>query len=105
MSVDAPKSVLLEIGQQEWMQWQHTPLTAAFLQFIDDQIALWRETSADLLEAGAYRLGDSHEDRNPDVVRGKLLALRQLRGITLEAIQGFYGQATPDESQEVKPDE
>lgn len=93
-------NVLLEIGAQEWAMWQHTPITAAFLQFLDDQITVWREIAADLVEAGAYRLDSPHEDTNPDVVRGKLLALRQLRGITLENIQAFYGKEPPAETEE-----
>jgi hypothetical protein len=96
---DRPDTVLLEITPQEWMLWQHGPITAAFLQFQDDQIAVWRELAADLLEAGAFHSGETHEDRNPDVVRGKLIAMRNLRGITLEAIQGFYGKE-PAEAEE-----
>lgn len=99
MSFDRPDTILLEIGEQEFMLWQHNPISAAYLQFLDDQVAVWREIAADLLEAGAFRLGDPAEDRNPDVVRGKLLALRELRGITLTDIQGFYGKEPPVESQ------
>lgn len=102
---ERPDCVLLEISSTEWALWQHNPITAAYLQFMEDQVAVWRELSADLLEAGAYRLNDAHEDRNPDVMRGKLVALKQLRGITLEAIQGFYGKARPQESEEEQPDE
>lgn len=97
---DRPDTVLLEISEQEWAIWQHNPITAAFLQFQDDQIVVWRELVADLLEAGAFIAGDPHEDRNPDVVRGKLVAMRHLRGITLEAIQGFYGKAPVVEAEE-----
>lgn len=103
MSDDRPYAPLhhharlwLEMNEIEYRQWQHNPITAAYLQFLDDQIADWRETAADLLEAGAFRMGDAHEDRNPDVVRGKLLAIKMLRGITLSEIQGAYGKAEPD---------
>lgn len=105
MIPEPPPSPLLEIGSQEFAQWMHSPITKGVFQFVDDTIALWRENAADLLEAGAFRLNDPHEDRNPDVVRGKLIALRTLRGITLEEIQGFYGQSAPEQSQEAKPDE
>ncbi len=95
------ENVLLEIGEQEFMMWTHNPITAAYLQFMDDQLVLWRENAADLVENGAFRNPDQrHEDSNPDVVRGKLLAMRQLRGITLADIQSFYGKEPPEESQE-----
>jgi len=86
-------SVLLEVGEVEWAQWQHSPITAAFLAFLDDNIQLWRENAADVLENGGFHLRDAHEDRNPDVVRGKILAFRGLRRLTLSEIQEFYRQA------------
>lgn len=92
MNFERPESVLLELGEQEFKLWQHSPITAAYLQFMEDFITASRDLAADLLEAGAYRLGDNHEDRNPDVVRGKLIATRYLRGIGLSEIQAFYGK-------------
>lgn len=89
-------TLLLELSDEEFRRWQHSPITAAFLRFQDDQIANWQEVAIELLEAGAFRLNDPHEDRNPDVVRGKILALKALRGITLTGIQGFYGKEPPD---------
>lgn len=83
---------LLEISDQEWSLWQHNPLTKAFFGFLGDQHTAWRELAADCLESGIFRDGDPHEDRNIDVLRGKLIAFRDLRGITLTAIQGFYGK-------------
>ena len=96
---DRPDSVLLEIGEIEWMQWQHGPIAAAYLQFLEDQVAAFRTLAVELLEAGAFRLGDPHEDKNPDVVRGKIIALRDLRRITLREIQGFYGKELPEEAE------
>lgn len=102
---DRPFNILLEIGKQEWAQWQHNPITAAYLQFMEDQIALWRELAADIVEMGAFEERAAHEDRNLDVVRGKLLAVRQLRGITLETIQGFYGKEPAVEAEPESQDE
>lgn len=90
----------LEMKAQEFALWMHTPTTRAFFQFLDDQVGAWREIAADLVENGAFRLSDRHEDANPDVVRGKMLALRMLRGIDLERIQRFYGQEPQDDSQD-----
>ncbi len=94
---DEPKNLFLELGEQEYRLWTHNPITAAYLQFIDDQITNWRGLAADCVESGFFRLASPHEDANPDVVRGKMLALRMLRGISLEHIQAFYGQEPPEE--------
>lgn len=101
------RRLLLEMSPEHYGGWLHQPVTAAYHQFLEDQLALWRSLAVDLLEGGAYRLNDPHEDRNPDVVRGKLLTLKSLRRITLTEIQGFYGQSAPDESEspdELQPD-
>lgn len=102
---ERPYNILLEIGPQEYAQWQHNPISAAFLQFMDDQILVWREVAADIVEVGAYEQGASHEDRNLDVVRGKIIAMRQLRGISLEDIQGFYGKEPVVEAEPESNDE
>lgn len=96
----AKRETMLGIGVQEFRLWQHSPITAAFFQFIDDQIASWRENAADLLEMGAFTAGAREQDRNPDVVRGRILAMRELHQIDLETIQGAYGKSPPVEDQE-----
>ncbi len=105
MNEERPKSLFLELGEQEYRLWTHNPITAAYLQFMDDQIALWRDLVADVVEAGTFEKDAAHEDRNLDVVRGKIIAMRQLRGITLETIQGFYGQEPVVEAEVEQADE
>lgn len=105
MNDEKPSSILLEIGKQEFAQWQHNPITKGFLQFMEDQVESWRELVADVVELGAYEKGAAHEDRNLEVVRGKIIAMRQLRGITLEGIQGFYGQEPAVEAAPESTDE
>lgn len=83
---------LLDLKSEEFRLWQHHPITAAYLQWLDDLIADWRNLAADLVEVGAFQDRAAHEDRNPDVVRGRILAIRFLRNIELETIQGFYAQ-------------
>lgn len=95
--------LLLELSQQSWAQWQHHPISKAFFAFLEDQHLAFRELAADLLEAGAYRVGAPHEDQNPDVVRGKLLQLKQLSRIGLTDIQSFYGKEEPSEQQDQSP--
>lgn len=94
--------LLLSLKPTDFAQWQHHPITKAFLAFEDDLIAASRELAMDLLEAGAFRLHDPHEDRNPDVVRGKLIQLKMLRRITLAEIQSFYGKQEPEQSEQAK---
>lgn len=65
-------------------------MTRAFLQFLADQAANWRDLAADMVLAGAFDPASPHEDRNPNVVRGKILTLNMLREIGIEDIQGFY---------------
>ncbi len=82
--------------EQEFRLWQHEPITRAFLQYLDDQVANWRELAADIVEIGGFTAGDRLEGRNPDVVRGKIVALKELRRLTLAEIQDFYREATRD---------
>lgn len=89
------RQALLDMTATEFKLWQHNPVTAAYLQFQADLIDDWRRLAADLLEAGAFHLHDPHEDKNPDVVRGRILAVRNLHQIKLEDIQGFYGKEPP----------
>lgn len=90
---------LLAMSEQEFRLWQHSPATAAFLQYLDDQIAAFRDLAADLVEAGAFSPGARAELQNPDVVRGQILATKMLRGISLADIQGFYGQEAVEQTQ------
>jgi hypothetical protein len=95
MSFD-PKVLFGELSPETFALWQHSPITAAYLQFLDDQIAHWRELAADLVEIGHFKDGAEHEDQNIHVVRGKLAAFRQLRGISLAEIKRFYGVDSQD---------
>lgn len=91
----ARRQAFLDMSPTEFRLWQHNPITAAYLQFQADLIDDWRRIAADLLEAGAYHVHDAHEDKNPDVVRGRILAVRNLHAIKLEDIQAFYGKEPP----------
>lgn len=88
---------LLDLTQEEYRMWQHHPITAAYLQFLDDYVEQWRGIAADLVETGAFQLRDPHEDKNPDVVRGRLVTARLLRQLDLEQIHRFYGVEPEEE--------
>ena len=92
---EAP-SLFLEIGDQEFRLWQHNPITAAFFAYLEHRIASSRDVAADLVEVGGFVAGARPELQNIDVVRGQIVCLRALHGITLSDIQGFYGQEQPD---------
>lgn len=87
----------LEMGETEFNSWKHHHVTAAYLQFLADQIDEWRGLAADLIENGAFQLGAQAEVNNPDVLRGRIASFRELHRIDLQTIQGFYGQQTPED--------
>lgn len=84
------REVFADLSELTWQSWRHHPITAAFLAYLEDQRANWREAAADLVEIGGFDPHAQHEDRNPHVVRGKLRALAMLQELTLEGIQQFY---------------
>lgn len=92
---EVKRQQILGVGETEWQKWRHSPITASYLQFLEDQVAFYRDSAADILEAGQFAAGSSHQDKNPDVLRGQIVMLRQLHGLELAAIQRFYGKEAP----------
>ena len=78
------ETLLLGLSEQEFQLWRHNPITAAYLRYLGDQIEAFRTAAADLLEAGNL-------DRS-DVIRGRLLTLRELQNLSLDDVQNFYRQ-------------
>ena len=76
------ETLLLGLSEQEFQLWRHNPITAAYLRYLGDQIEAFRTAAADLLEAGNL-------DRS-DVIRGRLLTLRELQNLSLDDVQNFY---------------
>ncbi len=81
---------ICSVGETEFHQWRHSPITAGYLQYMEDLVAFYRESVADMLESGLFLAGDHHQDRNPDVMRGQIIMLRQLHGVTIDQIKEFY---------------
>ena len=94
------RAKLCSIGDTEWSQWRHNPISAGFLQYMEDMIAFYRAAAADLLEAGQFAHGDVHQDKNPDCLRGQIVMLRQLHGADLAQIKRFYGHEEPEQQEE-----
>ena len=76
------ETLLLGLSEEEFQLWRHNPITAAYLRYLGDQIEAFRTAAADLLEAGNL-------DRS-DVIRGRLLTLRELQNLSLDDVQNFY---------------
>lgn len=91
------RDTISSASEQAYQQWRHNPITAGYLQYLDDQIASMREAVADLLEAGMFKIGDQHVDRNPESMRGQIFMLRQLHKLELRQIKEFYGVSDPEE--------
>lgn len=95
----AKRQTALDMSDQGFRMWQHEPITAAFFQFLEDRVLAARETAADLVEQGRFVPGARPELQNPDVVRGQILALRELHKVTAQTIHDFYGKEMPEEDQ------
>lgn len=85
-----------EITDEAFNQWLHSPITGMFFQFLRDQRLAWREQATDMWENGLFRNHDGHPDRNPDVVRGRVLAFGELAEIRISGIKDFYQQLEAD---------
>ena len=98
---DARRRLMLGLSETEFAQWTHSPITRAFLQYLDDQVENWLEQAMAVFLAGNFVPGAARQDQNPEVVRGRILAVQELRRINIADIQGFYeAQQTPEDSQD-----
>jgi len=79
------EQLLLELSEEAYHQWRHHPLTSAYLHYLGDQADAFRTAAADLLEAGQLA-------PQSDVIRGRILTLRELQNLSLDAIRNFYRQ-------------
>lgn len=87
----------MEASAQDFQRWRHNPMTAAVLQHFDDLIGYYREGIADLAEMGQLDNATPNEARNSQVLRGRLLMLREIKGLDIEQIQQFYAPETAEE--------
>lgn len=95
----AKRENITGVKEQEFQLWRHSPITASYLQYLEDMVEYYRSAAADILEAGQFKDGDAHQDRNPDCLRGQIVMLRQLHGIELKTIHAFYGKEETEETQ------
>ena len=88
---DAPphETLLLDLSEQEFMLWRHNPITSAYLKYLEDQVEAFRFAAADLLEAGSL-------PPQAEVIRGRILTLRELQNLSLGDIKNFYRKENDD---------
>ncbi len=77
------EELLLGLSDTAYQLWRHNPVTSAYLKYLEDQYQAFRIASADLLESGKLA-------EQADVLRGRLLTLRELSDLSLSDIHGFY---------------
>jgi len=77
------EQLLLDLSEETYQLWRHSPITAAYLLYLGDQVDAFRVAAADLLEAGAL-------NSQADVLRGRLATLRELQTLKLNDIRNFY---------------
>lgn len=97
------RRIFLELNEEAYQLWRHEPVTMAFLQFLADQIDTARDVAADLIEEGLFERGKQEQNLNPDVLRGKIIAWRDLHKLTLQAIHAAYSEAEPIEDDLGRP--
>lgn len=85
----AHETLLLELTEQAYNLWRHNPITAAYLAYLQDQVDAFRTAAADLLEDGKL-------DAQAEVLRGRILTLRELHSLALSDIHNFYRNEETD---------
>lgn len=87
----AHETLLLELSEQSFNLWRHSPITAAYLAYLGDQVEAFRTAAADLLEQGLL-------DEKANVLRGRILTLRELHDLELQHIHTFYRNQETDDA-------
>lgn len=84
------EELLLELSEEGYQQFRHHPIMAAYLKYLGDQIEAFRTAAMDLLEAGSLT-------PQADVIRGRLMTLRELQNLSLDDIRNFYRHEDTEE--------
>jgi hypothetical protein len=84
------ETLLLELSEQSFGQWKHHPITSAYLSYLNDLIESFRTAAADMVENGI-------DNPQAEVLRGRILTLRELHTLKLEHIQNFYRNQESEE--------
>lgn len=92
--------VIAELGEVGYQQWRHHPITKGFLQFLADQAREYEGAAIDLWESGRITDPNPAPHMNPQMLRGRYLALKELTDLPLEVLKAFYGIEDEPKQQE-----
>lgn len=95
----APEA-LRDLTETAYNLWRHSPVTAAFLQFIADRAGALKEQFFELWEAGALTKSEHEPNAHPEMVRGRYLELSELHRLSLGEIHNFYGLQVQTQDEE-----
>lgn len=93
-------TTISELSETAYALWRHNPVTAAFLQFLDDQAEAYADAAKDLWIAGRLADPNAPAGMNPEMLRGRYLALTELRDLDLATLKAFYEVAEPEQDTE-----
>src|SRR5262245_5609377 len=88
---ESKREIMRQVSDAEFMGWRHHPITAGFLQYLEDQIEVYRAGAADLVEGRLIKPVKEFIDQNLDAMSGQIYILRMLHGIEALNIRQFYG--------------
>ena len=92
------EQLLTALSDQEYQLWRHNPITDAYLKYLADQAEAFRTAAADLLESGNLA-------QQADMIRGRILTLRELQTLSLGVIQNFYRHEETEGNDAASPDQ
>lgn len=80
-----------------WGLWKHNPVTEAFFAYIKDRSQNEEKWLLEVFLAGGMSDSNPEYSRNPLVMRGIVLALRDLTQIDHRAIAAWYAEKRAEE--------
>lgn len=74
----------VKLSSEDYALWRHHPVSKVFLQFMSDYANTLEREALDRWRSGTLKLIDEQE------MRGRVLTLRELTELPLEAVKAFY---------------
>lgn len=101
----APPEAIRDLSETAYSLWRHSPITAAFLQFVEDRADALKAQFFELWAAGALTRNDHEPNTHPEMVRGRYLELTELHAMSLAEIRNFYDLTPqqPEEDEDTQP--
>ncbi len=86
----------MQMSDNEFQQWRHSPGTRAFLGFLAEKAENYQDAALELWRSGTIKLTTEQE------ILGRLTALEELTTINLQSIQLFFKEKYQLEQPEAK---